>query len=286
MREKKEGVLLMTHLLPLERARRTALRFLMLALWAFSLFSRVMVSQEVETISTERPTVGDSPDVISAGSLQLENGAGVSLQKSSYAADLPENLLRLGLTKRTEVRFQSSDLVYQPGQDSGVPSLQSSDVAVSAKFLLGGPGTVQPKSAILGLSLPTGGVNLTSGSHDPTLTLIWTQAFPHGYFLNQLVQGTLTTLAGARRPVWAPSIAGGRSLTSTLGTFAEYAPSLLQDHSLTWVVDGGLTYTRIKTEQIDLRAGVLRDGLGTHTLISVGYSKRYDRLFGRESVVH
>jgi len=271
----------MTHLVAFERARRSALRFVMLALWAFGLFSRLMVSQEVESISTERPTVGWSPDVIPAGSLQAENGAGVSLQRRNYTADLPENLIRLGLARRTEVRFQTSDLVDQPAQASGVPSLQSSDVAVSAKFLLGGPGTIAPKSAILGISLPTGGVSLTSGSHDPSLALIWTQAFPHGYFLNQVVQGTLTTLYGARRPVWAPSVAGGRSLTSKVGAFAEYAPTLLQDRSLTWVVDGGLAYTRQTTQQIDVRTGFLHDSQGAHTLITVGYSRRFDRLFGR-----
>ncbi len=231
---------------------------------------------EVEAISTDRPTVGPSPDLIPGGSFQIENGVDVNAQRQRYVVDGPESLLRVGLTNRVEGRFLASDAVYQSSSASTPASLQSTDAAVGAKMLLAGPNTVSPKSAILSLSFPTGGPSLTSGSYDPGLTLLWTQAIPRGYFINELAGVTLTTLHGARRPAWEPSVAFGRSLSPKLTVFGEYAPTVLQDRSVVQVVDGGILFAPVKLQQFDLRFAYLNDFQGIHTLVSGGYSIRRD----------
>ncbi len=247
------------------------------------LFARTGDAQEIESpaISTERPTVGDSPDLIPAGSLQFENGAGVSFQRSQFVGDLPETLMRLGLFERFEVRYMWSDEMYQKSPTPHVASFQTMDPAFSVKLGLGKANQVVPRSAIVALSLPIGGPKWTSGSYDPAATAIWTQTIRKKYFLNEVAGATLTSLAGARRPSWAPSVAGGRSLTGTVTAFAEYAPTVMPNGSLEYVVDGGFALVHKNLMQFDLRTGYLRDSGGYHTLITIGYSIRHDGFLPR-----
>jgi hypothetical protein len=230
-------------------------------------------------ISTERPTVGYSPDLIPSGSLQVENGAGASFQRNQYVVDVPETLLRVGLGDRAEVRYLFSDEVYQRSDTLRSHSFQTMDPALSIKLRLGKPGRIYPRSAVMGLSFPRGGSTWTSGSYDPSVTGIWTQAVKKAYFINEIAGGTLTTLAGARRMSWAPSAAGGRSLSETVTGFAEYAPILLANGSLEYILDGGFTVTLRRLNQLDIRTGYLSDTAGFHALFSIGYSIRRDGLF-------
>jgi Putative MetA-pathway of phenol degradation len=231
---------------------------------------------ELPTISTERPTVGYSPDMIPAGSFQIENGAGLSQQRGRYVADLPESLVRFGLTNRVEARFLTSDVLYQSSHAAGSDGLESADVTLSAKLLVRGPNSPLPKTAVLALNIPTGGSSYTSGSYDPGLTTIWTQAIAGGYFVNEVAGAMLTTLNGARRAEWAPSVAFGRALSPTLTGFGEYAPTMVPGLCAAHVIDGGLALTRGKLQQFDVRTGYLKDVQGSHALISMGYSIRRD----------
>jgi hypothetical protein len=256
---------------------------LQLALALFAVFSPLphpAFAQEadVSPISTERPTAGYSPDVIPGGSLQLENGADLSAQRKQFTADLPETLLRFGFFDRFEVRYQASNAFYASHSSTAQPKWQTADTQISGKALIGHPNGLGPRSAVLSLSIPTGGASETSGSHDPGAALIWTQAPPHGYFINEVAIATLTTLNGARRPLWAPSVAAGKALNAKLAVFAECAPTVLQNNAVTWLADGGFTFVRRATRQLDFRGGVLKDSTGVHTLISVGISVRRDNL--------
>ena len=236
---------------------------------------------DADPISTERPTMGPSSDLLPAGSLQIETGANLSTQGNRYAADLPESLLRVGLSKHWEIRLLAGNLMYQTDHAVRAGRLGAQDLGLSTKVLVSGPNSLLPKSAILNISVPTGGKGMTSGSYDPSLALIWTQTGSRGYFLNEVAQATVTTYYGARRPIWAPSIAGGRSLTAHLTGFAEYAPTPLPDRTVPYTVDGGLAYIAGKLQQFDCRTGYTKDADGLHALISVGYSLRRDSFLPR-----
>ena len=255
-------------------------RFNLELLLSFSLlvFSASAQEAAVSPISTERPTYGYSPDVIPGGSLQVESGSGVNIQKEQFTADLPENFLRIGFFDRFELRYQASNALYSSRLTPGGSQWQTADTQVSGKVLVGRPNQLLPRSAVLSLNLPTGGVSQTSGSYDPGAALIWTQSAPHGWFINEVAVATLTTLHGARRPAWAPSVATGKTLSPRLTLFAEYAPVVTQDGSITSLVDGGFAVLRRATEQIDFRTGYLKDSAGVHTILSVGFSVRHDNL--------
>jgi hypothetical protein len=256
-----------------------------ICLFGLTLFStRAGIAQATESpaISTERPSVGNSPDLIPPGSLQFENGAGASFQRTQFTGDLPETLVRLGLFERFEVRYMWSDEMYQKSTTPHVSSFQRMDPAFSVKLGVGRANQVVPRSAIIALSLPIGGPKWTSGTYDPAATAIWTQTMGKKYFLNEVAGATLTSLAGARRPSWAPSVAGGRSLTESVTAFAEYAPTVLPNGSLEYVIDGGFALIHKKLMQFDLRTGYLKDPDGYHTLITIGYSIRRDGFLPRK----
>lgn len=234
---------------------------------------------EQPLISTERPTVGSSPELVPARSLQIENGIGASFQRNQFVGDLPESLLRFGIKERVEARFLFGDEIYLRSNTPHLASLQTLDPAFSFKIGLGKPTTLYPRSAIASLSFPRGGPSWTSGSYDPGLAFIWTQAFKRGCFLNEVVGGTLTTLGDARRMAWAPSVAGGRAISRAITGFAEYAPTILANGTSEYVVDGGFAVVFQKLHQFDVRAGYLSDPAGYHTLLSVGYSIRRDEVF-------
>jgi hypothetical protein len=135
----------------------------------------VAQNAELSAISTDRPSVGFSPDSVSGGSFQLENGAGLSHQRGRYVAELLENLVRLGLTERVKLGFLTSNALYQSSRPAGAPFFQPADVALATKLPVTGPNSPAPKSAVLSLMMPTGSGSFTSGSYDPGLTAIWTQ---------------------------------------------------------------------------------------------------------------
>jgi len=72
-------------------------------------------------------------------------------------------------------------------------------------------------------------------------------------------------------------------LTETVTAFAEYAPTVLPDGSLEYVIDGGFALIHKQRTQFDLRTGYLKDSAGYHTLITLGYSIRRDGFLPRFS---
>ena len=120
---------------------RSSLKVVILCGTSLGWLAAAAVAQEteVEPITTDRPTVGQSPDLIPGGSFQIENGVDFSVQRQRYDVDLPESLLRVGLTNHLEARFLTSDAVYRSSDASTAASLQSADAALGAKVLLAGP---------------------------------------------------------------------------------------------------------------------------------------------------
>ena len=230
--------------------------------------------EDTPAISTERPSAGFSADVIPGGSVQMEYGLNVSTRHHGAFVDGPESLIRVGVTNRFEGRVTSNNLVYESSATSGTSKFQNQDPNISTKFLISKANSFAPKSAIVSLSLPLGSAALTSGSYDPGLTAVWTQSLPHGFSLIEVAQGTLTTNAGARVPIWAPSFYVGPSLSDHLSLFGEYAPIVETGEPYAYVVDGGLEFLPARTKQIDARFGYSRDGNGVHYLFSFGYSIR------------
>jgi hypothetical protein len=289
---------------------------------SLALSSLASVAQESDSppISTERSIASTAPvlDLVPAGSLQIESGTSISFQRSRLVADLPEDLIRVGLTDHVELRFITSNMVYQHANVAGIDPLEAGDAAFSLKLHIAGANTLAPNAAIVSLSLPLGDQGLTSSSYDPSVFLGWTQTLHPRYTLIEAVQTTLTTVSQVRTTELFPVIGVSRTFSDRFAAFVDYAPEVLSSGGKAYEVDGGLTYAATKkqvfdvrgahsrspdgfdsyiydagltyalghVQQLDLRMGYSGDSNGLHTVASVGYSVRYDQFLQRVPLLY
>jgi hypothetical protein len=139
------------------------MKLLFVLLAAFFLSLVYCPAQESEPITTDRPTTGTGPDLVPVHSLELENGLGWSNDGHQKTFDLPESLLRLGLTDRIETRTTIPNAHFSAGQNTEVE-----DIQFGAKIRLRPSQSVWPMSFVTALSAPTGTSGLTSGGWDPS----------------------------------------------------------------------------------------------------------------------
>lgn len=235
-------------------------------------------STDVPAISTDRPSVGTSPDILSPRSVQMESGVNLAYGSKNYAADLPESLVRIGIGLRSEIRFTSPNLMRQSYAAAGSALMQAQDMAFSMKVGLAEPNSILPKTGLLALSCPSGNKNQTSGSYDPIVGLIWEQVIPHGFTIIENLEAQHTSVSSSRVTNWLPSVLIERSFSPKLSWFAEYAPTFSMHAATLHIVDGGLIYTATSNSQFDLRVGYQNDSAGLHNILSFGYSLRIDDL--------
>lgn len=252
-----------------------ALPLVFLGILATSLFAQ---ESSLPAISPDRPSIGTGPDIVPLHSLQAESGLNVLYSSSSLVTDLPESLLRFGISQRAELRFGSSNAVWNPSPDPGTHRLQSQDISLGSKVALTLPNHLPPQAVLLTFTCPTGGPSYSSNSFDPTGIFIWEQAAPKGFILTENIGAAYTSTNGVRHTNWSPGISVSRNLAKATAWFAEYAPTASRAQALLEIVDGGLSYSPRSTSQFDLRVGVEHDSTGTHQLLSVGYSHRLDGL--------
>jgi len=253
----------------------------LIALFVFSVLSQVPLAAqaiEIEPISTERPTVGTTADITPSRSLQIENGLNVAYSSRAFAADLPENLARLGIGHHLELRFSSANVVHQSDAAQGVGFVQPQDLGFSVKSGLAAPNSLLPQAIVVAFSCPTGASTQTSGSYDPSTILVWHQVSRNGINVTENLLLLRTTIGGVRRNDLGTGVVVGRAISGKVAWFAEYAPMFAADVSALHIFDGGLIYTPRPTQQFDLRIGHQNDPAGLHNFLSVGYSIRVNGL--------
>ena len=90
----------------------------------------------VPPITTDRPSVTDSSTVVPKDVLQMENGFLFNGSQGLRTFDVPETLIRFGLTSKTELRFYVPDYYYTQslGLNAGAaPGSGFGDLAIGVK---------------------------------------------------------------------------------------------------------------------------------------------------------
>ena len=206
----------------------------------------------------------------------MESGINFCYSRSSIVTDLPESLLRIGISRRAEFRFGSSNALWNPSPSPGSRRLQSQDVSIGTKIAFTHPNEKMPQSVLLSFTIPTGGPSYTSGSIDPAGVLIWEQSTRRRFSFTENIAALYTKAGGSRQVSWSPGISAARNISRTVAWYAEYAPTLSPGPRILQVIDGGLSCSRRGRTQFDVRAGVENDASGVHNLLSAGYSVRMD----------
>jgi hypothetical protein len=227
---------------------------------------------------TDRPDFTESSLVVGVGLWQLETGMafeGDDAGARAFAA--PQALLRLGLSRRVELRLGASGfLAERPG--TGVDQATgASDFEVGAKVTLldearHGIGV----SLIPIVSLPVGSDAFSSGGVDPTLKITWARELPRGFGLSGNVNVMSETEADERvgRHAWSFSL--GHDLAFGWGGYAELYgfSSLERGGDAAWTFNGGLTRGIGDDRQFDVSIGRGITDAAPNWFVSAGFSLR------------
>ena len=125
--------------------------------------------------SPDRPGFGESTDTLAPGFLQLEAGflaeAHALVGGPVRNISVPQPLLRIGLTRRLEIRLEADGFNRESDASGAARELHhgGSDMSVGAKVRLLPEGPRRPAVSLLAsVSLPVGSSYFSSGGIDPT----------------------------------------------------------------------------------------------------------------------
>lgn len=137
-----------------------------------------------ESLTTDRAEYTMTTDVVGTGVLQLETGFLRESIPGASVVHAPVPLLRIGLTRRLELRSGGDGVLWQtPGSASAIGhSSGLSDMGVELKWKLVDEHGYRPALALApSVSTPVGRSGFTSGAYDPTLKLAWAKGLPKGF---------------------------------------------------------------------------------------------------------
>jgi Putative MetA-pathway of phenol degradation len=229
-------------------------------------------------IVTDRPDITEAAIVVPKGSLQFENGLAWTIDHGRNTFDLTQTLVRIGITRRTELRAGVPDFlaVWELDHQHGF-----GDVSAGVKRQLGPlPGRID-LAVIAGISFPTGAEAQSSHGYDPFVKFPWSRELAGGWSVGGMFSGFWYTQDHRRRFYWEPAIYLEREITTAWEAFAEYAGDFPTHTGARHVLHLGTAYKVTPVHQLDFHIGF---GLNSNTperFIAAGYSFRVDNLFVR-----
>ncbi len=212
-------------------------------------------------LSTDRPGFTNGSDVVAPGRLQVEGGVAFTQnsvsQGGSQVTDLPELLVRQGLTPTLELRLSLPDYFTGGG---GVPD-GFGDASLGAKWKIYQSKDGNTKAALTpSLSIPFGSAAYTSSHVDPSLTFGAQTASGSRWGLSTNLALAYPTQDGSRNFSAAPSASVTYQLTTPLSVYGELYDNFPQRGGSTPIADGGFAYLVNPNFEVDAEMGL---GLGS-----------------------
>jgi hypothetical protein len=241
-------------------------------------------SPQAPPLTSNRPGIAESEAILIPRAFQIESGFTLAWFSDGDArhrqADLPEAMLRLGLTPRFEIFLNAPNMLWDRASVGGVSERTSgaTDLSVNAKvgWLSEGADPLTLSSAF-GLSLPVGSNEFSSGGYDPSLRLLWSRSLSGDFGLSGNLDIASVTAGPDRVTAGAASLGLGRGLNDSASWFVELFGDFVEGADTQWQLDGGVAFVPRPDFQIDLSAGrTLRSGPSAW-FVAVGITLRHRR---------
>jgi Putative MetA-pathway of phenol degradation len=261
---------------------KVSLRVLLPLTICLAMLSSVWVSAQTNgppPLTSNRPGIGDSEDLVGRAVVQLELGVQSDSLRSGdeheWMTGWGQSTFRVGIVNPVEVFVTWGGFSVDRDSVAGITVVESgsTDVLLGAKFAVlsesrhGLTLTVQPTT-----SFPIGGEDFSSGSYDGSFRLMWGRSLPRGWDAS----GNIVFLRTTDENGWywdnVVTTTVGKSLTESLSVFTELAVGLAEPSA--WTVDGGIAWLPRTNVQWDLSAGVLVRGPGQSWFVSGGVTLR------------
>ena len=259
------------------RANRTISATLWLTLLSAAAYGQGPAIDPV--IVTDRPDVTESSIVVPKGSLQFENGTTWTRDHGQTMLDLPETLVRLGISARSELRIVAPNYLNMLAGSRS--ELGFGDVTIGMKQQLGPlPGDFD-LSVIVALSLPSGAHNVSSHGYDPFIKFPWSKDLKNCWSIGGMESVFLYTVDRRRNLTGESTFYIEKQITKLWDAFAEYAGDYSQRGGSKELAHFGTAYKINPKNQIDLHFGVGVSQVTPGRLFAIGYSFLIDNIWKR-----
>lgn len=228
-----------------------------------------------DPIDTDRPDTPDDSPTVPPGSLQIENGIGVSRGGGVTSLNLPETRLRLGLSACTELLIDLPD--YSRVLGHGAHGF--GDVAPGIKHQFEGLPEPFQLWAAAGVALPTGNQQIAGRGAQPYVQLPASVDLSEGLTLAAQYLVTFHPGDVETAPEHQASLDLEADITEDLGLFVEYTGTYRHGAAPGNTADLGATYRLTETRQVDFRIGKGLNSAAPDWYFTLGYSLRFDQLF-------
>ncbi|MGH9383517.1 MAG: transporter [Vicinamibacterales bacterium] len=235
-------------------------------------------------LTSNRPGIAESEAILVPRAFQLESG--FTLAEFSDGGvrhrlvDLPEATLRFGLTPRFELFANLSSYFWDRATFGGRAERASgaSDLSVNAKIgWLSEARHGITLAAAVGLSLPVGSDEFSSGGYDPSVRLLWSRSVPGDFGLSGNLDIASVTAGPERLTAGAASLGLGRGLSESSSWFVELFGDFVEGGSHQWQLDGGIAVVPRPDVQIDLSAGRTLQSGPSAWFLAAGITLRHRR---------
>jgi hypothetical protein len=262
------------HSAKLKTSRAAALLYFWLLL---NLSSSAFALEKSDDIDTNRPSFCQSALVVPAGSLQLENGTLYQhFQHGLTYFDVPENQVRLGLTKKTEFQmFTPNMILYNQSRSTVVNTTALNEAGLKHQF---GPYKRLTASVVVAANIPTGSKLLSGTAVVPVFRLPYAVQLSKNWTFCGMQSLLVTQPHGNIE--WQPFVMVSRALGPKACAFAEYAGFFQQNSHAPGqsIAHFGALYKLNRHHQIDIQYGFGLSKTAPAAFVGMGYSYRFDGL--------
>ena len=243
--------------------------------------SATLSSQVDYWIDPDRPHIADSSVNVPKGLMLQENGfQQLYLNRSSRTFDFPETLMRLGITDRTELRFNAPNFFSQsaPSQNPIFATRTERSVGFQSmeagfKRRLGPLGPTKFQIAVNPfISIPTG-FNQQSSHVDPFIKFPFSQEINDKWDIEGMQSLFYPSgLSGHRNLDWQSSLVLNRSWGRQKNVFIEYVADVFEHGPMSNIIHFGAAYRPTRRQQMDVQFGFRMNNAAPIAFFGFGYS--------------
>ena len=221
-----------------------------------------------------------SATVVPCGSLQFENGFQETGNGGQRSFDLPETLVRFGITNKTELRFGAPNY-FQNGDTPPGFTNRFGDLSLGFKQQLGTTPGGFDVSIIPSLSFPTGAESISSHGYDPTIQLPWSRSLSKNWTVVGMCAVMWPTEGTRRNLTGQSSVFFDRQITQSWDAYVEYSGAFPQHGGPQNVIDFGTAYKLTPHQQLDFHWLFGLSAATPDYSIGLGYSVRFQPIRSR-----
>jgi len=233
-------------------------------------------------IDPDRPHIADSSVNVPKGLWLQENGFQETYaNRQSSAFDFPESLIRLGVTNRTELRYNvpnfltASSIQLDPdGMASRLETTGFESMQAGVKRRLGPIGPTKFQIAFNPyVSIPTGFGRPNSSRVDPFFKFPFSQALNEKWDIEGMQSFFFPTAENGRRNMdWQNSIVLNRSWGRQKNVFIEYVGDVFQYGHMSNLIHFGAAYRPTRRQQMNVQFGFRMNQAAPIAFFGFGYS--------------